>query len=103
MFSSPERVQQALASVGYITHEITATVVYLAAMLNKPILKEGPPWERQDPTGLFGCLGNRSRTTRFGGLDSVVTRNEETAQTEPISVDSAEQLQEQKTGLGSQS
>jgi MoxR-like ATPase len=32
-----------LASVGYITDEITATVVHLAARLNKPILLEGPP------------------------------------------------------------
>ena len=43
MFSSPKQAQEALASVGYITDEITATVVYLAARLNKPILKEGPP------------------------------------------------------------
>jgi MoxR-like ATPase len=43
VFSSPKQTQEALASVGYITDEITATVVYLAAKLNKPILKEGPP------------------------------------------------------------
>lgn len=43
MFSSPKQAQEALASVGYITDEITATIVYLAARLNKPILKEGPP------------------------------------------------------------
>ena len=43
MFSSPKQTREALASVGYITDEITATVVYLAAKLNKPILKEGPP------------------------------------------------------------
>jgi ATPase family associated with various cellular activities (AAA) len=43
VFSSPKQAQEALASVGYITDEITATVVYLAARLNKPILKEGPP------------------------------------------------------------
>ena len=43
MFSSPKQTQEALASVGYITDEITATVVYLAAILNKPLLKEGPP------------------------------------------------------------
>lgn len=34
---------EALASVGYMTDEITATVAYLAATLNKPILLEGPP------------------------------------------------------------
>jgi MoxR-like ATPase len=43
MFSSPKQAQEALAAVGYITDEITATVVYLAGRLNKPILKEGPP------------------------------------------------------------
>jgi MoxR-like ATPase len=43
VFSSPKQTQEALDSVGYITDEITATVVYLAAKLNKPILKEGPP------------------------------------------------------------
>jgi len=43
LFSSPQQALEALASVGYITDEITATVVYLAARLNKPILKEGPP------------------------------------------------------------
>src|SRR5262249_33279296 len=43
LFSSPQQTLEALASVGYITDEITATVVYLAARLNKPILIEGPP------------------------------------------------------------
>jgi len=43
VFTSPKQSQEALASVGYITDEITATAVYLAAKLNKPILKEGPP------------------------------------------------------------
>lgn len=43
MLSSPKDTQSALDSVGYLTDEITATVVYLAAKLNKPILLEGPP------------------------------------------------------------
>lgn len=43
MFSSATQAQEALASVGYITDEITATVVHLAARLNKPVLLEGPP------------------------------------------------------------
>ncbi|MGB9122666.1 MAG: MoxR family ATPase [Candidatus Angelobacter sp.] len=43
MFSSPRQTLEALASAGYITDEITATVVYLAAKLNKPVLLEGPP------------------------------------------------------------
>ena len=43
MFSSVEDVREVLLSTGYITDEITATTVYLAAKLNKPILLEGPP------------------------------------------------------------
>ena len=43
MFSSPQHALEALASVGYITDPITATVVHLAARLNKPVLLEGPP------------------------------------------------------------
>jgi MoxR-like ATPase len=43
VFASPKQAQEALASVGYITDEITATIVYLAARLNKPVLLEGPP------------------------------------------------------------
>jgi AAA domain (dynein-related subfamily) len=42
VFSSPKDAQSALASVGYLTDEITATVVYLAGSLNKPVLLEGP-------------------------------------------------------------
>lgn len=43
MFSSARDALSSLASVGYITDEITATVVHLAATLNKPVLLEGPP------------------------------------------------------------
>jgi DNA polymerase III delta prime subunit len=43
LFSSPQQTLEALASVGYITDAITATVVHLAARLNKPVLLEGPP------------------------------------------------------------
>jgi len=43
LFASAQETLQALASAGYITDEITATVVYLAARLNKPVLIEGPP------------------------------------------------------------
>jgi hypothetical protein len=43
MFSSVEDVQAGLRGSGYITDEITATIVHLAAKLNKPILLEGPP------------------------------------------------------------
>jgi len=43
VFSSPEEAQAGLFQTGYITDEITATIVYLAAELKKPILLEGPP------------------------------------------------------------
>jgi MoxR-like ATPase len=43
LFSSVQNVLAGLALAGYITDEITATIVYLAARLNKPILLEGPP------------------------------------------------------------
>jgi hypothetical protein len=37
-FSSAHDTQTALHRTGYITDEITATIVYLAAKLNKPVL-----------------------------------------------------------------
>jgi MoxR-like ATPase len=43
VFSSVEDVQTGLFLSGYITDEVTTTVVYLAGKLNKPILLEGPP------------------------------------------------------------
>ena len=43
MFSSAQDTQTALHRTGYISDGITATVVYLAARLKKPILLEGPP------------------------------------------------------------
>ncbi len=43
MFSSAAQAQEALASAGYITDGISATVVYVAARLKKPVLIEGPP------------------------------------------------------------
>ena len=43
MFSSAEDVKTGLFLTGYITDEVTSTVVYLAGKLNKPILLEGPP------------------------------------------------------------
>jgi hypothetical protein len=42
VFSSVHDVHAGLGSAGYITDEITATIVYLAARLHKPILLEGP-------------------------------------------------------------
>src|ERR1700756_2034936 len=43
VFSSPDDVLSQLTLNGYITDPVTATVVYLAGRLKKPILLEGPP------------------------------------------------------------
>jgi MoxR-like ATPase len=43
LFSSVQDVHARLSLAGYITNEIVATVIYLAAKLHKPILLEGPP------------------------------------------------------------
>jgi MoxR-like ATPase len=43
VFSSAEEVKTGLFLTGYITDEVTSTVVYLAGKLNKPMLLEGPP------------------------------------------------------------
>lgn len=42
MFDSSEQVHHALSEAGYITDRLTATAVYLAAKLKKPLLLEGP-------------------------------------------------------------
>lgn len=42
MFDSPEQAHQALTEAGYLTDEVTATTVYLAGKLHKPLLLEGP-------------------------------------------------------------
>jgi MoxR-like ATPase len=42
VFESPAQAHQALTDVGYITDEVTATTVYLAGKLHKPLLLEGP-------------------------------------------------------------
>ena len=42
MFESSEQVHHALSEVGYLADRVTATAVYLAAKLKKPLLLEGP-------------------------------------------------------------
>jgi MoxR-like ATPase len=42
MFESPQQALSALEGVGYFTDQKTATTVFLAAKINKPILLEGP-------------------------------------------------------------
>src|SRR5215469_526917 len=43
VFTTPTGTQKLLETVGYITDEVTATIIFLAATLNKPVLLEGPP------------------------------------------------------------
>ena len=42
MFESPDQTLSALDNVGYFTNQKTATTVYLAGRINKPIMLEGP-------------------------------------------------------------
>ncbi len=42
MFSSPADVSASLAGVGYLVDDATATTVYVASALQKPLLVEGP-------------------------------------------------------------
>src|SRR5699024_8706389 len=42
VFSSPAAAAARLAQVRYLTDDATATTVYLAAALEKPLLVEGP-------------------------------------------------------------
>jgi MoxR-like ATPase len=42
MYASPEETLTALERVGYFTDQKTATTVYLAGRINRPILLEGP-------------------------------------------------------------
>ena len=42
MFTSPDDVVRSLSTAGYLTDTATATTVYLAATLERPLLVEGP-------------------------------------------------------------
>ena len=41
MFSSITEVSVGLAAVGYLTDEVTVTLIYLAGLLHKPVLAKG--------------------------------------------------------------
>ena len=43
MFGSIEQARAGLLSTGYVADDVTATVVFLAGRLTKPLLLEGPP------------------------------------------------------------
>ena len=43
VFSNVEEIRDGLVRSGYITDDVTITVIFLASRLNRPILLEGPP------------------------------------------------------------
>ena len=56
MFSSAADAGAKLASAGYLADSATATTVFLAAALERPLLVEGPGGSRQDRTGQGASL-----------------------------------------------
>lgn len=72
MFSSAEDVLEKLLHTGYITEKITATIIYLAAMLNTPILAEGPPGSGKTDLAYAVAKATGSEVERlqcFAGID----------------------------------
>ena len=56
---SVDSIVESLATAGYICNEQIATVVYLAAALEKPIFVEGPPGVGKNGTREKLCAGDR--------------------------------------------
>jgi MoxR-like ATPase len=76
LFSSPQQTFEALASVGYITDFVAATVVHLAARLNRPILLEGPAGSGKTELAYAVAKANSTEVERLQCFEGI---NEEKA------------------------
>ena len=76
MFSSVEEVLSKLLLTGYITEPVTATVVYLAAKLHKPILLEGSPGSGKTELAYAVAKATSTEVERLQCYEGI---NEETA------------------------
>jgi MoxR-like ATPase len=71
MFSSPHETRESLGAIGYITDDVTATVVYLAGRLNKPILLEGPPGSGKTELAYAIARANNTEVERLQCFDGI--------------------------------
>ena len=73
MFSSPSNVKQLLEEQGYLAGEHLATVVFLAASLEKPLLVEGPAGVGKTQLAVAIAAGLKRKLVRlqcYEGIDA---------------------------------